>query len=103
MTLTRDEEIGDSFSKLIHLFIVYFGGLHWVFLAAHALCLVVTRGSYFPVAVCGLLIAVVSLVEHRLWSTGSVVAVQEFSCSVSCGIFPDQGSNLCLLYWQEDS
>ena len=25
------------------------------------------------------------------------------SCSLACGIFPDQGSNLCLLHWQEDS
>ena len=25
------------------------------------------------------------------------------SCSEMCGIFPDQGSNLCLLHWQADS
>ena len=25
------------------------------------------------------------------------------SCSVACGIFPDQGSNLCPLHWQADS
>ena len=25
------------------------------------------------------------------------------SCSVACGIFPDQGSNPCLLHWQADS
>ena len=25
------------------------------------------------------------------------------SCSLACGIFPDQGSNLCLLHWQADS
>ena len=24
------------------------------------------------------------------------------SCSVACGIFPDQGWNLCLLHWQAD-
>ena len=24
------------------------------------------------------------------------------SCSVTCGIFPDQDSNLCLLHWQAD-
>ena len=29
--------------------------------------------------------------------------VHELSCSVACGIFPDQGSNLGLLNWQEDS
>ena len=25
------------------------------------------------------------------------------SCSAACGIFPDQGSNPCLLHWQADS
>ena len=25
------------------------------------------------------------------------------SCSSACGIFLDQGSNLCLLHWQADS
>ena len=25
------------------------------------------------------------------------------SCSVACGIFPDQGSNPCSLHWQADS
>ena len=29
--------------------------------------------------------------------------VHRFSCSVACGIFLDQGLNLCLLHWQEDS
>ena len=64
----------------------------------------------------GLLTAVVSLVvEHRLqvhrlrqvWCVGSVVVVpglksisslvvaHRLICSAACGIFPDQGSNLC--------
>ena len=25
------------------------------------------------------------------------------SCSVACGVFPDQGWNPCLLHWQVDS
>ena len=81
-------------------------------------------------AVCGLslvtvpwlLIAVASLVAewglrasvvaaHGLGScdmralecTGSVALVRGLSCSSACGIFPDQGSNLCLLHWQVDS
>ena len=33
-------------------------------------------------------------------STGSVVVVPGRSCPVACGIFPDQGSNLCPLHWQ---
>ena len=52
-----------------------------------------------------------SCVEHRLqayrlqylWQTGSVVVEHGLSCSVACGIFLDQDSNLCLLYWQADS
>ena len=28
---------------------------------------------------------------------------QGLSCSVVCGIFLNQGSNLCLLHWQADS
>ena len=45
-----------------------------------------------------------------LWSTGSrmhglssIVVVDGLSCPVACGIFPDQGQNLCLLCWQADS
>ena len=38
-----------------------------------------------------------------LQSTGSVVVVHGLSCSVACGIVPDQGANPCLLDWQVDS
>ena len=34
---------------------------------------------------------------------GSVVVVHRLSCSVACGIFPDQGLNSYLLHWQADS
>ena len=36
-------------------------------------------------------------------SAASVVVVHGLSCSAACGIFPDQGSNPCLLHWQADS
>ena len=39
----------------------------------------------------------------RLWSTGSIVVVHGLTCSAAGGIFLDQGSNLGLLHWQEDS
>ena len=45
----------------------------------------------------GFLIVVVSLVEHRLWELKPVVVARGFSCSETCGIFPDQGSNSCPL------
>ena len=43
-----------------------------------------------------------------LWSTGSrragsAVLAHGPSCSVACGILPDQGSNPCPLHWQADS
>ena len=72
-----------------------------------------------------LLIAVASLVEPRLQEQGlhqlqpvdSVVvvcglqqlwhigldAVHGLSCSAACGVYLDQGSNLCPLYWRADS
>ena len=51
-----------------------------------------------------LLVAVVSPVaKHRLQSVGSVVAVHRLSCTVACGIFLDQRSNLRVLHWQADS
>ena len=76
------------------------------------------------VAVCRLLTAVASLVvEHGLhgvwasvvkacrltivvapgfYSTGSIVVARGLNYCTSCGIFLDQGSNLCLLHWQVD-
>ena len=43
------------------------------------------------------------VVIPRLWSTGSIVVAHRLSCFAACGIFLDQGSNLCLLHWQADS
>ena len=43
------------------------------------------------------------VVAHGLQSAGSVVVAHGLSCSAACGIFPDQGSNLCPLHWQVDS
>ena len=81
------------------------------------------RGLLF-IAVRGPLIVVASLVaKHRLQahglqqlshtgsvvvarglqSTGSAVVAHGLSCSVACGIFPDQGSNPCSLHWQAAS
>ena len=41
--------------------------------------------------------------SSELWSTGSVVEAHRFICIVTCGSFPDQGSNPHLLHWQADS
>ena len=61
------------------------------------------RGPLF-IAVCGPLTVVASLVaEHSSRRAGSVVVAHGPSCSVACGILPDQGSNPCPLHWQADS
>ena len=46
---------------------------------------------------------VLVVVALGLQSTGSVGVERRHSCSVTCGIFPDQGLNPCLLDWQVDS
>ena len=52
----------------------------------------------------GLLSAVASLVAVLgLGSTGSVVVLHGFSCSVACGIFPDQELNPFPLHCMVDS
>ena len=38
-----------------------------------------------------------------LQSTGSAVVAHRINCSAACGIFPDRGSNPCLLHRQADS
>ena len=61
--------------------------------------LVAASGGYSLVAVRRLLTAVAArAVEH-----GSIAVVHRLDCSTACGIFPDQGLNLCLLHWQENS
>ena len=53
-------------------------------------CLAVASGGYSLVAVHRLLAAVASPVTRGLQSAGSVVVAHRLSCSVACGIFPDQ-------------
>ena len=47
--------------------------------------------------------AVSVVVAPRLQTTSSIVVLHGPSSSKSFEIFPDQGSNLYLLHWQEDS
>ena len=50
---------------------------------------------------CGVWAQWLQLVGSRAWA--SVVVGHRLSCPVTCVIFPQQGSNLCLLHWQVDS
>ena len=94
--------------KLISLFIFGCTGFSLLYLG---FSLVVASGGYSSMQCMGLLILGASL-----WSVGSgmkgfqwlqhvglVVMACELTCSAACGIFPDQGSNLCPLRWQVGS
>ena len=74
--------------------------------------LVMGSGGHSLTAVQGLLVAVASLVAERrlqalrlqpLQQASSVVLFHKPSCFEACGIFLDEGSNLCPLHWQADS
>ena len=60
--------------------------------ASLLLALAVESAGYSLVAVCGLLLAVASL-----------VLAQGLSSTEACGIFPDQGLNWCPFHCKEDS
>ena len=76
------------------------GGLCWVFVSTRGL----SPAAALFIAVRGPLTVAVSLVaEQGSRRTGSVVVAHGPSCSVACGILPDQGSNPCALHRQADS
>ena len=113
-----------AFKKII---VFIYLGLFWVFVALHRLSLVVANGwrAYSSLQCMGFSLQRLLLLwsmgsRHvgfrscstwaqklrlegsRVWM-GSVVMVHRLSYSAACGIFPDQGSNLCPLLWQADS
>ena len=44
-----------------------------------------------------------SILAPGLQSSGSAGVLHRLSCSKSCGLFPDQGLNLCLPRWPADA
>ena len=87
------------FYLFIYLFLAVLG-LHFC-VRAFSSC-----GKWGPlfIAVRGPLIIAASLVGSTgSRRAGSVVVAHGPSCSIACGIFPDQGSNPCPLHWQADS
>ena len=90
------------FFKLINLFIYFW--LCWVFVSVRGLSLVAASGGHSSLRRAGLSLSRPLLVRSTgSRRTGSVVVAHGLSCSTACGIFPDQGSNLCPLHWQADS
>ena len=86
----------------IYLFIYFW--LCWVFVSVQGLSPVAASGGHSSSRCSGLSLSRPLLSR----STGSrrassVIVAHRPSCSTACGIFPDQGSNLCPLHWQADS
>ena len=82
----------------------YYFWLCWVFVSVRGLSLVAASRGHSSSRCAGLSLSwpllLRSTVSRR---AGSVVVIHGLSCSVACGIFPDQGSNPCPLHWQADS
>ena len=90
------------FNFIIYLFIYFW--LCWVFVSVRGLSLVAASGGHSSSRCAGLSLS------RPLWlrstgsrRAGSVIVAHGPSCSVACGIFPDQSSNPCPLHWQADS
>ena len=95
--------IGFFLFKLIYFCLNLFISA-WVFIAVHGLSLAAASGSYSSLRWAGFSSRWLLLPQ----STGSgprvsVAVALWLSCCKACGIFPDQGSNSCLLHWQADS
>ena len=75
----------------LYIFVLFFSFLLKIFI-------------YFTLSV--LVVACrIFIMSCRIFSCGAqiLVVAHRVSCSEACGIFPNQGSNLCLLHWQVDS
>ena len=90
------------FFKFIYLLIFYFW-LCWVFVSVQGLSLVAASGGHSSSRCAGLSpsrpLPLRSTGSRR---AGSVVVAHGPSCSVACGILPDQVSNPRPLHWQAD-
>ena len=93
-----------SFFKEIHVLLFIYLWLCWVFVSVRGLSLVAASGDHSSLWCAGLSLSRPLLLGSTgSRRAGSVIAAHGPSCSVACGIFPDQGSNPCPLHWQADS
>ena len=89
-----------SFFKFLFIYL----WLWWVFVSVRGFSLVVASGGHSSSRCAGLSLSGPPLLRSTgSRRAGSVIVAHGPSCSVACGIFPDQGSNLCPLHWQADS
>ena len=99
-------KITDSiFLKILFIYLfIYLFWLCWVFVSVRGLSLVAASGGHSSSRCMGLSLSRPLLLRSMGFRrSGSVVVAHGPSCSVACGIFPDQGSNPCPLHWQADS
>ena len=90
------------FFKFIYLFIYFW--LCWVFVSVRGLSLVAASGGHSSSQCAGLSLSRPLLLRSTgSRRAGSAVVAHGPSSSAARGIFPDQGSNPCLLHWQADS
>ena len=90
------------YSYFIYLFIYFLAVLGLWFV--RGLSPVVASGGHYSSRCAGLSLSrPLPLRGTGSRRAGSVVVAHRPSCSVACGIFPDQGSNPCVLHWQADS
>ena len=77
----------------------YFLWLPGAVTAAHSFVAFVLQRLLLTVVLGLLTVAASPVVEHLLQGVhASVLGVHRLGCSVACGIFPDQRSNLCPLH-----
>ena len=95
----------DSYYIIFFLIFIYiYFWLCWVFVSVRGLSLVAASGGHSSSQCVGLSLSWPLLLRSTSSRrAGSVVVAHGPSCSVTCGIFPDQGSNPCPLHWQADS
>ena len=78
--------------------------MFWVFVSVQGLSPVAASRGHFSSRGAGLSLSRPLLLQSTgSRRAGSVVVAHGLSCSVACGIFPDQGSNPCPVHWQADS
>ena len=102
------ETAGNSFTFFFffNYFILFFKNLWlcWVFVSVRGLSLVAASGGHSSSRCTDLSLSrPLPLRSTGSRRAGSVVVAHGPSCSVACGIFPDQGSNPCPLHWQANS
>ena len=83
---------------------IYYLWLCWVFVSLRGLSLVAASGGHSSSRCAGLSLSRPLLLQSTgSRRAGSVIVAHGLSRSAAYGIFPDQGSNPCPLYWQADS